>query len=124
VPEVVEDVERVRLPYHLSALTQAAGLVALRHAKDALSILDAIRRERDRLFEGLGETEGVQAFPSDANFILFRPPGPAREVWQGLLDRGVLIRDFSAVVPECLRVSAGTPEEVDAFLEALRETLR
>ncbi|HEX6230740.1 MAG TPA: histidinol-phosphate transaminase [Actinomycetota bacterium] len=121
-PEVVEDLRRVRLPYHLSAITQAAGLVALDHRDEALAILDAVGEERDRILEALPPM-GVEAFPSDANFVLFRPPRPAEEVWRALLDRGVLIRDFSALVRGCLRVTAGTPEEVDAFLTALEEVL-
>jgi len=121
-PEVVDDLRRVRLPYHLSALTQAAGLVALRHKEDALAILEVVRRERDRILAELPALE-VRAFPSDANFVLFRPPKPAQDVWRGLLDRGVLVRDITSVVPECLRVTAGTTEEVDLFLSALREVL-
>ncbi|GIU98825.1 MAG: histidinol-phosphate aminotransferase [Actinomycetota bacterium] len=121
-PEVVEDLRRVRLPYHLSDLTQAAGLVALRHRDAALAILDAVREQRDRIAAALPEL-GAEVFPSDANFVLFRPPRPAAEVWRGLLDRGVLVRDFSALVPGCLRVTAGTPEEVDRFLDALKEVL-
>ncbi len=122
-PEVVEDLRRVRLPYHLSALTQAAGLVALRHKEDAMAILDAVRRERDRILDELPKL-GVDGFPSDANFVLFRPPRPAEDVWRGLLDRGVLVRDVAAIVPGCLRVTAGTTEEVDLFLSALEEVLR
>lgn len=121
-PAVVEDLRRVRLPYHLSAVTQAAGLVALDHRDEALEILEAIRAERDRILDALPPI-GVEAFPSDANFVLFRPPKPADDVWNGLLDRGVLVRDFSALVPGCLRVTAGTPEEVDRFLSALEEVL-
>ncbi len=121
-PEVVDDLRRVRLPYHLSALTQAAGLVALRHRDGALAILETVRRERDRIAVALPPL-GVRAFPSDANFVLFRPPKPAAYVWRGLLDRSVLVRDMSAVVPECLRVTAGTTEEVDRFLSALKEVL-
>jgi histidinol-phosphate aminotransferase len=121
-PEVVDDLRRVRLPYHLSALTQAAGLIALRHKEDALAILDSVRQERDRILGELPALE-VRTFPSDANFVLFRPPRPAQEVWRGLLDRGVLVRDVTAVVPACLRVTAGTPEEVGRFLWALTEVL-
>ena len=121
-PEVVQDLRRVRLPYHVSTLTQAAGLVALDHREDALAILDAIRKERDRILDALPPM-GVEAFPSDANFVLFRPSKPAREVWQALLDRGVLVRDFTTVIPEALRVTAGTPDEVDLFLSALEEVL-
>jgi len=121
-PEVVDDLRRVRLPYHLSALTQAAGLIALRHKDDALAIVDRVRGERDRILEALPKL-GVEAFPSDANFVLFRSPKPTVDVWRGLLDRGVLVRDMTAVVPECLRVTAGSTEEVDRFLSALGEVL-
>ncbi len=122
-PDVVDDLQRVRLPYHLSAITQATGIAALRHAKDAMAILDAIRDERDRIRAALSAMSDVTVFPSDANFVLFVPPKPAAEVWQGLVDRGVLIRDLSSVVPNALRVTAGTPAEVDLFLSALEEVL-
>jgi histidinol-phosphate aminotransferase len=122
-PAVVEDLERVRLPYHMSALTQAAGVVALRHADEAATGLDAIRIERDRIVRALSEIDGATVFPSRANFVLFQPPVDAQEVWRGLLDRGVLVRDLTAVVPNGLRVTAGTPHEVDLFLKALEEVL-
>jgi histidinol-phosphate aminotransferase len=122
-PEVVEDLRRVRLPYHLSAITQAAGLEALDHRDDALDILDRIREQRDRISKEL-PTLGVDAFPSDANFVLFRPPKSAREVFDELLKRGVLVRDFTDLIDGCLRVSAGTPDEVDLFLSSLDEVLR
>ena len=65
----------------------------------------------------------LRVYPSDANFVLFVPPLPAAEVWQGLLDRGVLVRDLSSVVPNALRVTAGAEHEVDRFLLGLREVL-
>jgi histidinol-phosphate aminotransferase len=122
-PGVVEDLERVRLPYHMSALTQTAGLTALRHAEEAAAGLDAIRTERDRIVRALSEIDGVTVFPSQANFVLFQPPGDAKELHRGLLDRGVLIRDLTEVVPNGLRVTAGTTHEVDLFLKALEEVL-
>jgi histidinol-phosphate aminotransferase len=121
--EVVEDLRRVRLPYHLSALTQAAGSVALDHRDDAVAILDRVRAQRDRIAEAL-PAMGVEVFPSDANFVLFRPPKPARQVWKALLERDVLVRDFTDLIDGCLRVSAGTSEEVDLFLSAMEEILR
>ena len=121
-PAVVEDLRRVRLPYHLSAITQAAGRIALEHRDDAVATLDAVRAQRDRILAALPGM-GVDAFASDANFVLFRPPKPAAEVWRGLLDRGVLVRDVSIAVPGCLRVTAGTPTEVERFLSALEEVL-
>jgi histidinol-phosphate aminotransferase len=122
-PEVVGDLQRVRLPYHMSSLAQAAGIVALRHAAEALSLLDAIRAQRDRILTELETLDGVHVYPSDANFVLFVPPRPAAEVWQGLLDRGILVRDLSSVVPNALRVTAGAEHEVDHFLTGLREVL-
>jgi histidinol-phosphate aminotransferase len=123
VPEVVGDLQRVRLPYHLSTLTQAAGVVALRHANEAAGALGAIRTERDRIVRELSEIDGLTVHPSEANFVLFEPPGDAATLWQGLLDRGVLVRDLTAVVPNALRVTAGTTHEVDLFLKALEEVL-
>jgi histidinol-phosphate aminotransferase len=122
-PEVVGDLRRVRLPYHLSALTQAAGLTALKHLPEATAILEDVRAQRDRIFKELTAMPGVEPHPSDANFILFWPSKPARDVWQVLLDRGVLVRDLTQIVPGGLRVSAGTEQEIDAFLEALQEVL-
>src|SRR4029079_17445584 len=122
-PDVIDDMQRVRLPYHLSAITQAAGVAAIRHAKEAMAILDAIRDERARILAALRSLPDVTVYPSDANFVLFVPPKPASEVWQCLVDRGVLIRDMSSVVPNALRVTAGTTHEVDLFLSALAEVL-
>jgi len=122
-PQVVRDVEVVRLPYHLSALTQAAGIAALHHRTEALALLDAIRVQRDRIVATLQGMAGVTTYPSDANFVLFVPPGDAVAVWQGLLDRGVLVRDLTAVVPNALRVTAGTEHETDLFLTAMKEVL-
>jgi histidinol-phosphate aminotransferase len=122
-PEVVGDLRRVRLPYHLSALTQAAGVVALRHADEAAAEVTAIREQRDRLLEALSRIDGATVFPSQANFVLFQPPGDAKAIWQGLLDRGVLVRDLTEVVPNALRVTAGTAHEVDLFLKSLDEVL-
>ena len=124
-PEVVRDLQRVRLPYHMSALTQTAGIAALRHAADALALLDAIRAQRDRIVDALGAMPGLTVFPSDANFVLFTPPPErgAAEIWQALLDRGILIRDLTSVVPRALRVTAGTEDETTQFLDALTEVL-
>ena len=122
-PAVIEDLRRVRLPYHLSALTQTAGLVALRHRGDASALLGAIRVQRDRITRELRSNAGVTVYPSDANFVLFVPPGNATDVWQALLDRGVLVRDLTAVVPNALRVTAGTEVETGRFLDAIKEVL-
>jgi histidinol-phosphate aminotransferase len=126
-PQLVEEVLKVRLPYHLSTLTQAAGLTALAHAAELETTVETMVHERERLWNELSTTRGITAFPSRANFILFRSealPGP--ELWRRLLDRGVLVRDFSSTpgCDGCLRVSVGTKEQDEKFLEALAESLR
>lgn len=123
---VIEELLKVRLPYHLSMLTQAAGLAALAHRTELMATIETIKHERDRLWRELSTTRGVVAFPSRANFVFFRcEAAPAADVWQKLLEEGVLVRDFSDVAG-CeggLRVSVGTPEEDERFLEALNEAL-
>lgn len=121
-PWIIEEVMKARLPYHLSALSQAVALSAISQSKEMLSTVETVIHERDRLWGELSTTRGITAFPSHANFIFFRvDDAPASPVWQGLLDRGVLVRDFSdtAACEGCLRVSIGTPEEDERFLEAL-----
>ncbi|MBW8481045.1 histidinol-phosphate transaminase [Actinomadura parmotrematis] len=119
-PAVIEALLLVRLPYHLSAVTQAVARTALAHGAELLGTVDALRRERDGLVAWL-RGEGLDVADSDANFVLFGRFPDRRRVWQGLLDRGVLIREVGP--PAWLRVSVGTPEEMNAFRTALKETL-
>lgn len=126
-PWVHEQLLKVRLPYHLSALTQAAGLAALAHPREITAHVQTIVHERGRLLDELSTTRGITAFPSRANFVLFRCDAkPAGEVWKALLDKGVLIRDFSDTpgCDGCLRVSVGTPEQNERFLETLSLVVR
>jgi histidinol-phosphate aminotransferase len=118
-PAVIDAVRLVRLPYHLSALTQAAARVAIRHAGPLLGTVRAVMQERDRLVSEL-RARGLRVVDSDANFVLFGVDD-APATWQGLLDRGVLVRDVG--LPGWLRVTAGLPAEVDAFLAALDTVL-
>jgi histidinol-phosphate aminotransferase len=115
-PAFVDALRLVRLPYHLSAITQAAALGALAHAPLMLGMVDEIRAQRDRMAEGL-RALGYDVAPSWTNFLLFSGVEDPKALWQGLLDRGVLIRDLS--IPGSLRVSAGTAAETDLFLEAM-----
>ena len=122
---VVDDLEAVTLPYHLDALKQLAGSLALRFVDDMEERVAKVVAERTRLVAGL-DALAVHQWPSAANFVLFRPvslPGPV--VWQGLVERGVLVRDCSSWpgLDGCLRVTVGTPDEDDAFLTALAEVL-
>jgi histidinol-phosphate aminotransferase len=122
---VVAALERVALPYHLDALKQVAGTLAVRFVGEMEDRIGLIVRERHRLLSALAGLP-VTAWPSQANFVLFRPEHrKGGEVWQGLLDRSVLVRDTSSWprLADCLRVTVGTPEENDAFLAALAEVL-
>jgi histidinol-phosphate aminotransferase len=115
-PEICDALRVVRLPYHLSAVTQAVAEAALRHADELLAAVDALRAERDVTVEWL-RAEGFAVAESDANFVLFGTFADRHAVWQGMLDRGVLIRETG---PEgWLRVSIGTATEMAAFREAL-----
>ena len=124
-PAVVAACEAVVLPYHLSAQTQAAGLLALRHVAEMESRVARIAEERGRVAAGLADLP-VDTWPSDANFILFRPRDrDADDVWRDLLARSVLIRNCASWdgLRGCLRVTIGTAEENDRFLRALKECL-
>ncbi len=109
---VIDALQLVRLPYHLSALTQAVARVALAHADALLSTVELVKAQRDRLESALRE-RGFDVVESDANFVLFGGFGDSATLWRQLLDRGVLVRDVG--LPGWLRVTAGTPSEVDAF---------
>jgi histidinol-phosphate aminotransferase len=119
-PEVVRAMFLVRLPYHLSAMTQAVALAGLRHSASLLVSVSAIRNERDALVTWL-RAAGLSVADSDANFVLFGRFPDRRAVWQQLLDRGVLIREVGP--PQWLRVSIGTPAENAAFRDALTAVL-
>ncbi|MFD5816594.1 histidinol-phosphate transaminase [Streptomyces sp. NPDC127038] len=119
-PAVVDAVQLVRLPYHLSAVTQATALAALEHTDTLLGYVEQLKAERDRLVTEL-RAMGCEVTESDANFVQFGRFADSHEAWRRILDRGVLVRDNG--VPGWLRVSAGTPKENDAFLDAVRELL-
>lgn len=117
-PAVVDAVQLVRLPYHLSAVAQATALAALEHTDTLLGYVEQLKAERDRLVTEL-RAIGYEVIESDANFVQFGRFEDSHTAWQKILDQGVLVRDNG--VPGWLRVSAGTPAENDAFLDAVRE---
>ena len=122
---LVDALQEVVLPYHLDAMKQVAGRLALDHVDEMDARVKLVVAERERISEELGRM-AVDVFPSGANFVLFRPrQRPGHEVWEGLVDRGVLVRDCSrwSRLDDCLRVTVGTPEEDDRFLGALRDVL-
>lgn len=115
-PEVTDALRLVRMPYHLSAPTQAIAIAVLRHAEAMLATVGVIREQRDRLVTELADL-GLDPVPSDANFVLYGGLDEAVETWRALLDHGVLVRDVG--IEHYLRVTAGTPRECTAFLEAM-----
>ncbi|NNG19045.1 histidinol-phosphate transaminase [Naumannella sp. ID2617S] len=117
---VVDACRIIRLPYHLSAVTQAVACVALDNAAEMMGHVDELRAGRDELVDWL-RGQGLEVVPSDANFVLFGRFADRHEVWQALLDDGVLIRETG---PEgMLRVSIGTPDELQAFKDSLSRQL-
>jgi histidinol-phosphate aminotransferase len=117
---VIDALQVVRLPYHLSELTQAAARAALAHSAELLATVAVLRAERDSLVAWLRDA-GLAVADSDANFVLFGEFADRSAIWQGLLDRGVLIRETGP--PGWLRVTVGTPAEMAAFREALGAVL-
>ena len=123
---VVAELEKRALPYHLDAMKQAAGRLALRHRAAMESRVATIVEERGRIAAALSELP-VETWPSDANFVLFRPTAhDGRDVWNGLVEQSVLVRDCTSWpgLDGCLRVTVGTADENTAFLNALREIMR
>ena len=114
-PAVIDAMLLVRLPYHLSSVTQAAARAALRHADDTLGSVAKLIAERDRVTEALTGM-GFRVIPSDANFVLFGEFADAPATWQRYLDAGILIRDVG--IPGYLRATTGLAEENDALLAA------
>ncbi len=114
-PAVIDAMLLVRLPYHLSSVTQAAARAALRHADDTLGSVATLVAERERVTKALSDM-GFRVIPSDANFVLFGEFTDAPATWQRYLDEGILIRDVG--IPGYLRATTGLAEENDALLAA------
>jgi histidinol-phosphate aminotransferase len=133
-PWIVTELEKVVLPYHLDVSTQLAGTTALEFRDEMEARVAFLVEEREGLFAALSELDRITVFESGSNFLLFRvAPGPdgaredpAHSVWQALVERGVLVRDFSSWpgVKDCLRVTVGTGQENREFLSALSDVLR
>lgn len=122
---LVAELDKVVLPYHLDAAKQIAGVIAVRFRNEMDARVADLISERTRLSDGLHQLD-VEVFDSGANFVLFRPRVmQGHRVWQGLLDRRVLVRDCSSWpgLDNCLRVTIGSERENDIFLERLTEVL-
>ena len=126
-PEVITEFVKVRQPYSVDAVSQAIALEVVRNRDLFQDRIDRIIEQRGVLAEGLAAIEGVRVYPSDANYLLVRLEGiDAGEVWQQLLDRGYLVRDFSrsAGLENCLRITVGLPEENEGLIRALAQILK
>jgi len=123
-PDLVQELNKVRYPYNINSLSQAAAELVLENHEFVSENIQLIIRERDRVFGELKPLNGIELFSSDANFILFRV-GEAERVFSELVDRDILIRNFNKPgrLENCMRVTIGTPEENNAFISALGDIL-
>ncbi|NOZ69237.1 MAG: histidinol-phosphate transaminase [Deferribacteres bacterium] len=131
--DIINEVNKVRLPFNLNSLSQHVAVAALRNRERMRSYIRSVVSERKRLFKEMKKTEGIEPYPSQANFILFRIRGNAGSVsanrnaadriYEGLLHKGILVRNMKGIFDGCLRVTIGTPRENTAFLKALRQLL-
>lgn len=119
---LIQEVNKVRLPFNLNALSQAIALEAFRNKKTIDSCINAIMSERGRLLKEMDAIKGVKAYPSEANFILFKVKD-ANTVFQKLIKHGVLVKNMSSIIKDSLRVTVGTPEENSFFIKALRKSI-
>ena len=124
-PDVVREIEKVKLPYNVNIISLMASKKLIAQEALIAERVSLIRSERQRVFEGLRGLHGIRPYSSHANFVLFEAERPVAEIFHGLIDRGVLIRDVSRypMLERGMRVTIGLPEENDAFLAALKEVL-
>jgi histidinol-phosphate aminotransferase len=118
--EIISEVNKVRLPFNVNSLSQAVAIEALKNRKRMRSNITSVISERKRLFREMEGIEYITPYPSDANFILFKAP-QADRLYGSLLKKGVLVRNMTGAVDNCLRVTVGTPGENRAFLKALKQ---
>jgi len=116
--DIIEEVNKVRLPFNVNALSQAVAIEALKKKKVLKKTIREISAERDKMMQAMESMKGVAPFPSEANFILFRVKYP-KKIYSRLLEQGILVRDISDTVAGCLRVTVGLPRENVQFLRAL-----
>ncbi len=120
--DIVNEVNKVRLPFNLNSLSQKVAINALKENRKLKERINSIISERKRLFKELAKMDSVRPFPSDANFILFQVK-TADKCYRGLLKRGVLVRNMKGIAGGCLRVTVGTPAENNTFIKNLKQLL-
>ena len=132
-PDIIKEVNKVRLPFNLNALSQKIAVEALKQKKLTQSYIDSIISERKRLFKEMGKMKNINPYLSDANFILFKVY-PVRnkastgvkhadKIYKNLLKKGILVRNMKGIINGCLRVTVGTPAENATFLKILKQLL-
>lgn len=119
---IINEINKVRLPFNVNSYSQAIAISALKDKASRRKIISEIVSERERLSRELQKIKSITAFPSEANFILFKVPNSSG-LYNSLLKRGVLVRDMKGVVDSCLRVTVGTKRENNIFLKALKEVI-
>ncbi|MEW6715190.1 MAG: histidinol-phosphate transaminase [Nitrospirota bacterium] len=120
--DVIDEVNKVRLPFNLNSLSQKLAVETLKKSALMRSEIKAIVSERKKLFDEMKKIKGIEPYPSDANFILFRTD-ESDKIYKELLKRGILIRNMKGVIDGCLRVTVGTPNENRAFLKAIKSAV-
>ncbi len=121
--DIINEIMKVKMVYNINSFSQKVALILLKHRDEIAPYLEKILQERKRLAQQLDELDGIEPFPSDANFILFRAEPDAEAIFSKLLENGILIRNLNepGLLQNCLRVTIGKPEENDAFLGVLRD---
>lgn len=124
--KVIQELEKIRLPYNINSLSQAAAMTALRHTIVLNQQISQLLSARERLYNALSQMGGVTAYPSETNFILFRTTTDATGIYEKLKDAGILIKNVNKPGPlrNCLRVTVGTPEENSEFIASLAKILK
>lgn len=121
-PDIIKEVNKVRLPFNLNALSQKIAVEALKQKKLTQSYIDSIISERERLFKKMGKMKNIKPYLSDANFILFKVKH-ADKIYKNLLKNGILVKNMKGIINGCLRVTVGTPAENATFLKILKQLL-
>ena len=123
--EICQELNKVRLPYNSNALSQEIASIILENRTEIQKQIGAIISERDRLMEGFKEIKGIEPYPSETNFILFKIDRDSKEVFDRLSDNGILVRNFGNddYLKNCLRVTIGTSEENDEFLDEIKKII-
>ncbi|MEF9427552.1 MAG: aminotransferase class I/II-fold pyridoxal phosphate-dependent enzyme [Candidatus Mariimomonas ferrooxydans] len=121
-PGIIQEVNKVRLPFNLNSLSQIIAVEALKDRRLLRKYITSIISERKRLFREMKKIKNIELYKSDANFVLFKLQD-SENIHKGLLKRGVLVRDMKGIVDGCLRVTVGTPKENTFFLNKLKQLL-